>query len=70
MNSKILTMALLITAAFLAGCGDENDRRITDTEAACLKLLTAGGSCSSLNTAATTTTSTTTVTVTSTTTVQ
>ena len=68
MSKKLLTLCMLFSASALVGCGDDNDKRITDADAACLKLLSAGASsCAGVNTTGTVATST--VTVTNTTTV-
>lgn len=73
--SKLIFILCLFLCTALVGCGDDNDKRLTDADAACLKLLTAGASsCAGVNTTGTvstaTVTQTSTVTVTNTTVVQ
>jgi len=57
-----LSLATLLTVA----CGDEGDKRISDADALCLKMIRNGGTCAGQNatgsTATTTTTQTATVT--------
>lgn len=42
-----LTVLGLVTAS-LMGCGDNNDKRLTDADVACLKLIRAGGNCAAV----------------------
>lgn len=40
-----LTVTLFAAAALMVACGEDKDSRISDADAACLKLIQAGGNC-------------------------
>lgn len=65
-----LVLALSLATVFIIACGDEQDKRISDADAICLKTIRAGGTCgnTSNGSGTTTQTQTSTVTVTQTTT--
>lgn len=66
---KLFTAALLLAAALaLPACGDEQDSRISDDDAVCLKIIRNGGTCGSVGSGTATSTSTETITATTTTT--
>lgn len=64
---KTIWLALVMSTLVLSGCGEETDPRISDSDALCLKVIRAGGSCSGSSTATSTVTEVSTVTITSTT---